>query len=195
MKIIKVTSKNKDEIAIEATHVLKKGSLIIFPTETVYGLGADPFNKKAVMKIYKAKGRDFDKPLQLLISDLKQVKKYSRNIRSKVLTMMKKNWPGPLTIIVKKRSVVPSFVTGRRETVGLRMPDHDIALDIIRAFGRPIAATSANKSGKKPPKTAKEAMKYFKTGISLVIDGGKTKTGKPSIVIDATGKKIKVLRK
>ena len=108
---------------------------------------------------------------------------------------MKTNWPGPLTVVVKKRKSVPDFVTGNKDTVGLRMPDHEFVLTLIKKFGRPMATSSANISGKKPPVTAKEAVKYFKRGIDLVIDGGRCRIGKASEVIAVTGKDIIILRK
>ena len=195
-KIFKVNVKRIDgKIIRKAVAALKKGGLVIFPTETVYGLAADPLNKKAVAKIFKAKKRPLNQPLQLLISDPKHAKTLATKIPIKVNSMMKRFWPGPLTIVVKKKRNIPDIVTGGLNTVGIRVPDHDVALELIKAFGRPIAATSANLSGKKPPKTAKEAAKYLKGKVDFIIDSGKTKLGKASKVIDATAKTIKTLRK
>jgi L-threonylcarbamoyladenylate synthase len=194
MKIIKINSDNKEKTILKAVNILKKGGLVIFPTETVYGLGAEAFNKKAVLKIFKAKNRPLTQPLQLLIADTKDAKKLSQKIPRKVAGIMKKFWPGPLTIVLKKKEIVSNIVSGGLNTVGIRMPNHPIALDLIRAFGGPIAATSANISGKKPPKTAREALRYFKRGIDLVLDAGKAKTGKASKVVDASKKRIRVLR-
>jgi len=194
MRTIRATRDNRAHIIKEAVRLLKKGKVMIFPTETVYGIGADAFNKKAVAKIFGLKKRPKTQPLQILIGDIKTAKKVSRNIPTKALSLMKKGWPGPLTVIITKKKIVPDIVTGNMNTVGLRIPDHPLMLEIIKTLGRPIAASSANISGKKPPVTAKEAARYFRSGIALVIDGGKCKRGKASKVIDATGKKNKIIR-
>ncbi|MFA5104292.1 MAG: L-threonylcarbamoyladenylate synthase [Candidatus Margulisiibacteriota bacterium] len=178
-----------------AVNILRSGGVIIFPTETVYGIGADFKNKKAVKKIFKLKKRSLSQPLQLLVSDIKQAKKLSKKLSPKVLKIMKNNWPGPLTVVVKKNKNVPNYVTGVKDTVGLRMPDHLLILEIIKTLGHPISASSANISGKKPPKTAKEAAKYFKRGIDLVIDGGRCKIGRASKVVDTTKRGFNILRK
>lgn len=195
MKIIKATKTNRQDIIKKAVSLLKQGRVIIFPTETVYGIGADAFNKKAVAKIFKLKKRLKAQPLQILIRNIKTVEKVSSKVSKKAMSLMKKNWPGPLTVIVTKKKIVSDIVTANMKTVGLRMPDHPVILEIIKALGRPIAASSANISGKRPPKTAREAAKYFKSGISLAIDGGKCKIGKASKVVDASGKGLMVIRK
>lgn len=195
MKTIRITKANRQAVVMKAVSLLKQGKVMIFPTETVYGIGADFKNKKAVSKLFKLKKRPFTQPLQLLISDIKQAKKLSKKLSPKVLKIMKKSWPGSLTIVVKKNKNVPNFVTGGMGTVGLRVPDHPLILEIIEILGHPIAASSANISGKKPPKTAKAAARYFKSGIALVIDGGRCRIGKASKVIDATKYTIETLRK
>jgi len=195
MRTIRATKSNRACIIKEAVRLLKKGKVILFPTETVYGIGADAFNKKAAAKIFKLKKRPKDQPLQILISDIKTVKKLSSKVSKKAMSLMKKNWPGPITVIVTKKKTVPGIVTGGLNTIGLRMPDHALIREIIKHLGRPIAASSANISGKKPPKTAKEAARHFKRGISLVIDGGKCKIGKASKVVDASGIILRTLRK
>ena len=182
------------KVILAAVKALKSGKLIIFPTETVYGLAADPFNKKAVEKLLKLKKRPRGKPLQLLISDIKQIKSLVKKIPAHVKKIIKRSWPGPLTLILPKKRTIPDFVAGNLNTVGIRMPDHPVALELIRSFGAPIAATSANISGQKPPKTAKQAIRSIKKGIALVIDSGKAKLGKSSRVLDATKKKMKLLR-
>ncbi len=194
MKTIKATKANKQAIVKQAVSLLKQGKVIIFPTETVYGIGADALNKKAVKRIFSLKKRPGSQPLQILIGNIKDIKKTATKISPKVLGLMKKNWPGPMTIIVKKKKYIPDIVTSGLKTVGLRMPDHQLTLEIIRALGRPIAASSANISGKRPPKTAKEAARHFKSGVALVIDGGRCRIGKASKVMDATTANIRVLR-
>ncbi len=179
----------------KAVSILKKGGLVIIPTETVYGMIADPFNKKAIKKIYDIKLRDEKKPLQILISSIGDVKRFASKAPKKAIEMAKEIWPGPLTLVLKKKKSVPDTVTAGFKTIGLRMPDHEIALAIIREFGYPIAATSANISGKPPAITAGQAKKYFPKGVDLFIDGGKCKIGKASVVVDASGRRLNVIRK
>lgn len=194
MKTVRVTKANRQSIVKKAVSLLKQGKVIIFPTETVYGIGADALNKKAAAKIFRLKKRPKNQPLQILISDISDVKKFASRVPQKAMRLMKKSWPGPLTAVVKKNERIPDIVTGGLKTVGIRMPDHPLTLEIIKALGRPIAASSANISGKKPPKTAKEAEKHFNRGISLVIDGRRCRIGKASTVIDTTKKTTTVLR-
>ena len=192
---IRVTKANRQDVVNKAVGLLRQGKVIIFPTETVYGIGADAFNKKAVAKIFALKKRPTTQPLQILIGDIKTVKKVSRNVSRKALALMKKSWPGPLTVIVTKKKIVADIVTANMKTVGLRMPDHPLMLEIIKALGHPIAASSANISGKNPPKTAKEAAKHFRSGVALLIDDGRCRIGKASKVVDITKTTAKVLRK
>ncbi|KAF0133161.1 MAG: tRNA threonylcarbamoyladenosine biosynthesis protein [Candidatus Saganbacteria bacterium] len=178
MKTIKA---NKKAIKI-ACEIIKSGGIIIFPTETVYGIGASALNKSAIKKIYKIKGRSFDKPLQVLISDKKQIAEFAKEISTSAQELIKKYWPGSLTLVLKKRG-------SRNNTVGLRMPDHKFILKLIKETG-PLAATSANISGKPAPINAKEV----NITADLLIDGGKCKQGLASTVIDATAEKLIVLR-
>ncbi len=196
-KVITIKAFTKASIrtaARKAAQELKAGHLIIFPTDTVYGIGADPGNPQAVRRLFKAKQRPLSKPFQLLVGSLQQAKEAAKKITKEAAALMDSNWPGPLTIVVEKNKQVPDTVTSGLKTVGLRLPDHPIALEIIKAFKGPVAASSANLSGKKPPRTAREAVLQIKDKASLVIDSGKTLKGVPSRIVDATGKKLKVLR-
>ena len=180
---------------LAAVKTLKRGGLIIFPTETVYGMGADPKNRKAVKKMFAAKKRPTSKPFQLLISDIKQAKRAAKKIPKNAAKLMRDLWPGPLTLVVKKKRSVPDFLTAGLPTVGLRMPDHPVALAVIKAFKGPIAATSANISGKKAPKTAKQAVKDLKNHVEIILDSGQTKIGIASKVLDISGSRVRTLRK
>ncbi|MCX5748952.1 MAG: L-threonylcarbamoyladenylate synthase [Candidatus Saganbacteria bacterium] len=192
--IIKLTKKNQDGIIREAVRILRSGGLIVIPTETVYGIAADYRSRKAVNKIFRSKKRD-KKPLQLLAGSKKQAKGLFKTLSREIKDLIKDGFPGPLTIVAEKSGKVPCYLTCGLNTVGVRMPDHAFVLKLIKALGHPIAATSANISGEKPARTAKEAAKYFKSGIDLIIDGGKAKTGKASKVIEVLGGKVNVLRK
>jgi L-threonylcarbamoyladenylate synthase len=177
-----------DQLKI-AIKTLKTGGVIAFPTETVFGLGAWLKNKNAVAKIFEIKKRPRTKPLQVLVASLAQAKKLG-TFNKQALELAKKNWPGPLTLIVKKKQTVPKIVSGGRSTVGLRVPDHKIALELIRLCG-PLAATSANESGEKPALTARQ-VKQRLPQIDYVLPG-RAGSGKPSAVVDTT-EGIKLLR-
>ena len=173
----------------KAVKALKSGGIIAFPTETVYGIGALLKDKKAIAKIFAIKRRPNTKPLQVLVASLEQAKKLG-NFNKQALKLAANGWPGPLTLVVKKKRTVPQIVTGGRSTVGLRVPDHKLALELIKLCG-PIVATSANEAGEKPALTAQEVKRKVPE-VDLILSG-KIKTGTPSQVIDATGR-TKVLR-
>jgi len=194
MLYINLCKANYESSVKAAVLALKKDGLIIFPTETVYGIGCDMKNRTAVKKLFAAKARPKDKPFQVLISDIKDVKALCAKLPKKAGLLMKRSWPGPLTVVLKKKRTVPYAVTGGLDTIGIRMPDHPFILAVIKALGKPLAASSANISGKRPPRTAKQAAKYFNDRVSLIIDAGKCKIGKASKVIDATSTVFKVLR-
>lgn len=165
----------------EAVKILKSGGVIIFPTETVYGIGGLASIENAVKRIYEIKGRSFNKPLQILISDISQVELFASEISDKAKILMKEYWPGPLTLVFKKKSGIFDIITASGNTVGLRMPDNQTVLELIRQAG-PIAASSANLSGEPDPTSADEV----KIEADLLLDGGKCKMGKASKVIDVS---------
>ena len=196
IKVLKIDPLNPDKkLILAAVKSLKRGGLIVFPTETVYGLGCDPDNPNALRKMFKAKKRLASKPFQLLVSDLKQARICAKKIPANAKKLMNNLWPGPLTLVVKKSSYVSDILTSGLSTVGLRMPDHPVALAIIKAFKGPIAATSANISGKRSSKTAKQAVKDLKDHVDIALDSGRTRLGMSSKVVDATGCCVRVLRK
>jgi len=173
----------------KAVKTLKTGGVIAFPTETVYGIGTLLKDKKAIARIFEIKGRSRTKPLQVLVASLEQAKQLGK-FNKQALELAEKSWPGPLTLIVKKKRTVPLMVTGGGSTVGLRMPDHKIALELIKQCG-PIVATSANQAGEKPALTARQVKKRLPE-IDYVLPG-RVGSGKPSQVIDATAG-LRVLR-
>jgi len=194
MTTVKIDLKYPDTKPVnKAARMLRSGGIVAFPTDTVYGIAAMPFNKKAVSKLYKIKSRSDKKPIALLISSKNQVKKFARLIPAKAKKLMTKYWPGPLTLIFKKKKSIPGFLTSNLPTIGIRMPKNKIALKLIKAAGGALAVTSANRSGGKPTKEAKE-IKGLK-GIDIIVDGGKCKIGMPSSVIYVKGNKLQILRK
>ncbi len=173
----------------EAVKTLKNGGVVVFPTETVYGIGALVSDESAIKQIFEIKKRPFDKPLQILISDIKQVDRFAAEISNKAREFMRKYWPGPMTLVFKKKPGISDLVTSSGKTVGLRMPAHPFTLELIREAG-PMAASSANYSGEPDPSSAEEIT--IKAG--LLIDGGKIKMGQSSTVIDVSSDPPLILR-
>ncbi|HLR91755.1 MAG TPA: L-threonylcarbamoyladenylate synthase [Atopostipes sp.] len=173
----------KEEIE-EAAKLIQSGNIVAFPTDTVYGLGADATNDEAVKKIFKAKGRPADRPISVLVSDPKAMDQYALEVPKAAKTLAEKFWPGPLTIILKNAQKFPKTVTGGKETIGLRMPDHPVALEFIAASGVPLATPSANSTGRPSPTKAEHVLEDLDGKISAVIDGGETSFGIESTVLD-----------
>lgn len=187
-KILQPTEEN----LIMAAEMIKKGELVAFPTETVYGLGADGLNVEACKKIFAAKGRPSDKPLSLHVASLEMVEQVAK-INSQARKLFAAFCPGALTIILPKNKIVPDFVTGK-SSVGIRIPANDVALRLIRLSGVPIAAPSANLSGKTPPKTAQEVFENLSGRVEVILDGGQCQFGISSTIIDLTESEPKILR-
>jgi L-threonylcarbamoyladenylate synthase len=184
-----------------AAAALKAGHLVAFPTETVYGLGADARNPDAVKRIYEVKGRPTDHPLIVHISSINQVDKWASEIPDYAIELARNFWPGPMTLILKRSEIVGDFITGRQNTVGLRIPRDPIALALIQDFeeisNSAIAAPSANRFGQVSPTTAlavsAELREYLRED-DLILDGGTCAVGVESTIIDCTGKYPRILR-
>jgi L-threonylcarbamoyladenylate synthase len=180
---------------IEAAQKLKQNEVIAFPTETVYGLGGNAKSDEAVLKIFEAKGRPGDNPLIIHISDLEQIHSFVKDIPEKAKLLMDAYWPGPLTVILEKKSgVLSENATAGLETVAVRMPDHPVALALIEASGLPLAAPSANLSGRPSPTTAAHVADDLTGRIAGIVDGGPTGVGLESTVVDCTGEVPVILR-
>lgn len=178
----------------EAARLVKNGSVVAFPTETVYGLGADALNASAVRKIFVAKGRPSDNPLIVHISDEGDLAKLAVDIPNVMKKISRRFWPGPLTVVLKKSKMVPKITTGGLDTVAIRMPESLIATLLIREAHTPIAAPSANYFGRPSPTTAEHVLEDMDGRIGLILDGGSTKIGIESTVIDLTAKTPILLR-
>ncbi|MGQ9515063.1 MAG: L-threonylcarbamoyladenylate synthase [Thermoproteota archaeon] len=193
--VIKINSKNPEISKIRvAAETLRSGGLVAFPTETVYGLGADALNAKAVKKIFEVKGRPADNPLIVHIADREEVNRLSSNIPRDAERLMNKFWPGPLTLVLKKSKIVPSITTAGLDTVAIRMPAHNVAFALIREAKTPIAAPSANLAGKPSPTSAEHVIEDLYGKIDVIIDAGRTKIGLESTVIDLTTDPVTLLR-
>ncbi|MCI8993304.1 MAG: threonylcarbamoyl-AMP synthase [Eubacterium sp.] len=178
----------------EAAVVIKEGGLVAFPTETVYGLGADALQPEAARKIYEAKGRPSDNPLIIHVASLDFIEKIAKNVPAEAKKMAAKFWPGPLTMIFEKTDCVPFETTGGMDTVAVRMPDHAVALALIRESGGYIAAPSANTSGRPSPTTAAHVAEDMDGRIPLILDGGAVGIGLESTIIDFTAEEPTILR-
>ena len=176
---------------------LKKGKLIVYPTDTVYGIGGVITNEETIKNIYKAKDRSFSSPLIALVSDIQKIEKIAiikEENRDKIEKLIKKFWPGGLTIILESKEIVPPIMISNGKTVGVRMPDHEIALKIIESAGGILPTTSANISGEATPRSYDELDEKFTNRVDIVVDGGKCPIGTASTIIDLSSSNIKILR-
>jgi L-threonylcarbamoyladenylate synthase len=189
-----------DSLAIAAQSLLD-GHLVAFPTETVYGLGADATNQSAVARIYEVKGRPADHPLIVHIADLKYLDQWISDIPSYAIALARTFWPGPMTLILKRSDLAKDFITGSQNTVGIRIPDNSLALGLLESFhqkgGAGIAAPSANRFGQVSPTTAaavEEELAAYLSDSDLVLDGGPSEVGLESTIIDCTSELPRILR-
>ena len=182
------------DIIEEAGRVLKEGGLVAFPTETVYGLGGDALNPASSEKIYAAKGRPSDNPLIVHIAAKDDVYRIAKEIPKKAERLMETFWPGPLTIILKRRPCVPDVVTAGLDTVGMRCPDHPVTRAVIAAAGTPVAAPSGNTSGRPSPTTAQHVEEDLAGRIDMIVDGGAVEIGVESTILDMTVEPPMILR-
>lgn len=193
-RILRVDPWNPAPDAIdEAAQVILAGGLVAFPTETVYGLGADGLSSTAVARIFEAKGRPADNPLILHFSDQEAVASVAL-VTPEAESLMELFWPGPLTLVLPSLGVVPCEVSAGLDTVAVRMPSHPVALALISAAGVPVAAPSANTSGRPSPTDAEAVVYDVGASVDIVLDGGPTSVGVESTVLDATGDRLVLLR-
>lgn len=195
-KIVKITvcGKVNDEELLEAAEILKGGGLVAFPTETVYGLGANALNEKAAKKIYAAKGRPSDNPLIAHISCMDELPALASEIPDAARRLAMRFWPGPLTMVFKKQSRVPDGTTGGLDTVAVRMPSDPVANRLIRLAGVPVAAPSANTSGRPSPTRAEHVIEDMAGKIEMILDGGEVGIGVESTIVDVSGEIPTLLR-
>jgi L-threonylcarbamoyladenylate synthase len=178
----------------EAARVISTGGLIAFRTDTFYGLGANPLNREAVAKIRELKGRQDNKPILLLISDMDRLDRFVGEKSGIFGLLAVGHWPAPLTLIGPARPELPSELTAGTNTIGVRLPNDEKVRALVRTCGGALTATSANVSGSPPARSAKEVENYFPTGIDLIIDGGEVTATQPSTVVDVTGAEARLIR-
>jgi len=192
--ILKVNGEKPEMDKIQAAaEIIRKGGLVAFPTETVYGLGADALNSEAVRRIYTAKNRPLDNPIIVHIAKREDVYSLSDEIPENAYRLMSL-WPGPLTLVLKASEIVPKETTGGLDTVAVRMPNNKVALALIREAGVPIAAPSANLAGRPSPTTAEHVRQDLEGRIDMILDAGPVKIGVESTVVDLTSKPPMILR-
>ena len=198
---MRVISKFAASAIADAATSLRAGNLVAFPTETVYGLGADAQNKSAVTRVYQAKGRPLNHPLIVHLSSIDLLDKWTRDIPEYALTLAKTFWPGPMTLILQRTAIAKDFITGGQNNVGIRVPAHDLALALLKEFesqgGLGVAAPSANRFGAVSPTTAEAVRTELDEYLSesdLILDGGLSLVGVESTIIDCTKKNPVILR-
>ena len=194
--MVQLEGDNVQSVASEAARTLLNGGVLLFPTDTLYGLGADAFSDEAVEKVYAIKGRDEGKPIHALVSDIDMAETYAE-VNDDARLLAKRLPKGKVTFICRKK---PEFDTGIGrgiDTFGFRIPDNELCMEIVRAFGKPVTATSANIAGKKPQREVSDILEQLgdaKDGIALIIDGGELPASEPSTVIDLSGSRPVILR-
>ena len=192
--VIKIGTDDNTKNLKLAANVIKNGGIVIFPTETVYGIGTNGLDSEAVKKLYEVKNRSLTKPISLLVSNFDMINQVAKDIKEMEYKIMKNFFPGPLTIILNKKSCVPDILTANGNTVGIRMPDNEIALKLIELSEVPIATPSANISGKPSGTNIEDIKKDFEGKVDLFIDNGKSKIGNGSTIVKVENNEIKILR-
>lgn len=192
--IVTIDTAHPEQAFSRCREVISSGGVIVYPTDTFYGLGADPKNPAAVRKLFSIKGRQADQPILLLIKDSNDVRDWAEEVTRQAEELMKKFWPGPLTLVFKAKSNVITELTAGTGTIGLRVPGSALTLHLLASLGTALTGTSANISGGPNPRTAEEAATSFGDRVDLVLDGGRTAGGKPSTVVDVSAEEKKVIR-
>lgn len=190
----RVISSHEPDYSMQAASVIRNGGVVAIPTETYYGLAADPFNESALQKIYDLKQRPYNKPILVLIEKIEQLEKLVSDIPELYIPLIEKYWPGPLTLIFPALPVISPIMTGGTETIGIRLSSDRTANEICRTLGFPITATSANRSGENPAGNASQIISAFGNSLDLIIDGGATGNMQCSTVVNYIGGKLRIVR-
>lgn len=184
----------KQEDLLRAAKYLKDGQVIGYPTETIYGLGGDVFNHKSIKRIYDLKSRDYGLPIAVLVSDLDMLKDVVVSVPDYVIPIMKKFWPGPLTICFTASANIPKDLVSNTGKIGVRISSHPVATGIVKVFGRPITTTSANLTDFPPSLCVKHIVKYFGEKVPCIVDSGECEPSRGSTVIDLADDSMRVIR-
>jgi len=193
--VLNVDPREPDPKDIEkAVEFLNYGEVIAYPTETIYGLGTDVFNRKAVKKIYDLKARDYGLPISILVADLEMLRTCVDSVPDEALPLIRRFWPGPLTILFHANQDFPRGLVTNTGKVGVRVSSNPVASALVRSFGRPITTTSANKSGFPPALNIRHVRKYFDERIPCIIDGGECEPSRGSTVVDISSETMRIIR-
>lgn len=183
-----------EKLVERAIRILKDGGIVAFPTDTIYGLGANAFNEDAVLRVYEAKARPRNFALTLLLADASQIKLVAENIPKMAWKLAERFMPGALTIVLNKSMAVSNMITGEGSTVAVRIPNHPVPIALVKGLGAPITGTSANISGGNNPLTAEDVFKQLRYRVDMIIDGGRCPIGVSSTVLDLTTNPPKIIR-
>lgn len=186
---------NKADLSLQTpTQIIKNGGIVVFPTETVYGIGVNGLDENAIKRLYKIKNRPLNKPISLLIGNIEMIEQVAKNISKEEYILIKEFMPGPLTLVLEKSDIVPDILTANSTTVGVRMPANDIALELINLANVPLATSSANFSGEDANLTIENIIDNFKNSVDYYIDGGECEIGVSSTVIKIVDETPYILR-
>lgn len=194
MNVIKINESEVSKVISEAIRVIRKGGIVAFPTETFYGLGVRYDDTYALKNLYELKQRPAEKAMPLIIGGADVLPLVARSVNALAENIMAKFWPGPLTILFPARENLSEYITAGTGKVAVRIPGSSFSLDLARSLQTPVTATSANISGQPPACSPGEIIEYFDTGIDLLVDGGMTRGGLPSTIVDISEKEISILR-
>ena len=191
---VEVLKADSPEALAKAKEIVAQGGIIAYPTETFYGLGADPYNKDAVKRLFELKGRGFDKPISILVKDEAALQQVVTTVPAAAEELIRRFWPGPLTIIFRASPQLPTLLTAGTGKIGVRISGNPITQKLLDTIDRPLTTTSANPSGKMSPVTAEEIASYFDDNLDLILDGGELPGRLGSTVVDVTGGKVVIVR-
>ncbi|MCK5526948.1 MAG: threonylcarbamoyl-AMP synthase [Candidatus Latescibacteria bacterium] len=192
--MFKINPKNpQPRLVRKTTEILQRGGVIIYPTDTTYGIGCDLFNKKAVERVYRIKAAESDKPLSFICADLKDLSRYAVGVSNYAYQTMRRLFPGPYTFVLRASKMVPKIMRSRQKTVGIRIPDHAVALALVRELDNPVLSTSANFSGDEPINNPAEIQQLLGTQVDVILDCD-VLPRVPSTVVSLVGDKVEVLR-
>ena len=192
--LITTESNSLEQIVSRGVEVMRHGGLVAYPTDTLYGLGCDPWNSKAVRYLFQAKNRPLSQPVPLLLSDIKSLNNVALSLPEPVLDLVSHFWPGALTLIVQKAAGLANEITANNDTVAVRLPNHPIAQGLAFGIGGAIVGTSANISGDSDPVTAKQVLDQLGNSVDLIVDGGRCHNGIGSTILDVSDQMWKILR-
>jgi L-threonylcarbamoyladenylate synthase len=194
-ELIKIETAHPESAFSRCRDVVFNGGVVIYPTDTFYGLGADPSNAAAVRRVFEIKGRKADQPILLLLEEAGRVRDWAVEVHPEAGRLMKKYWPGPLTLVFRANPQVLPLLTGDTNCIGLRVPGNDLTRKLLAFLGIALTGTSANRSGMTSPSSARDAAEALGGEVDLILDGGETPGGRPSTIADVSSGAVRILRR